>query len=117
MSGSFGHDGREWADWSHYTWPDLSVADFMPGTMTIDDLRALETIGAAVYVALPRQGTAPEARLIIRESEVRAVCAGEDWLVVPDRAPYLLYCERLAPRLTRTITLGWDRVQVQFMKQ
>lgn len=110
----FAHDRHRWDDLTAYSWPGVSLADFMPPGMTIGDLRDLRAIRAAVHVVLPRQGLRPEARLVYPQEEVRAVCNGEDWIVPADPGPYLRFCETLDARLFRRIAFDWDPVAVTF---
>jgi hypothetical protein len=110
----FGHDRHRWDEITDYSWPGVSLTDFMTPEMTVADLRALEAIRAAVYVELPRQGLRPAARLVYPVDEVSAVCDGADWFVPADPAPYLRFCRDLSPRLYRRIAFEWDPVAVQF---
>jgi hypothetical protein len=110
----FAHDRHSWDEITGYSWPGVGLADFMTPEMSVADLRALEAINARVYIELPRSGLSPVARLAMPEEEIRAVCAGEDWIVVRDTAPYLRYCERLAAPLYRVIRFDFDRVAVRF---
>lgn len=110
----FAHDTVNWVENTPYAWPGVTLADFMTAGMTADDLHDLQAIRAAVYVELPRQGLGPEARLVVPEEEVRAVCNGEDWFVPSDPAPYLRYCQTQRPRLVNRIGFDWDPVQVGF---
>lgn len=110
----FAHDRHEWNELTGYSWPGVSLADFMTPDMTVADLRDLEAIRAAVYIALPRQGLRPVARLTVPEAEVAAVCGGKDWFDPDDPGPYLRYCGRLRDRLYSRIAFDWDPVAVQF---
>lgn len=111
----FGHeDGHGWADWSDYVWPDPDIADFMTDDMSVGDLRALEAIGVQVAVSLPQHGTSPVAQLITRDTEISAVCGGEDWFVPSDPAPYLRYCDQLSGQLFREIEVIWNKDEYQF---
>lgn len=113
----FSDDYGGWSDWSDYVWPEIALADFLPGDMTIDDLRALEAVRSVVHVTLPRQGRDAQARLVTRDEEIAAVCGGEDWFVPRDPAPYMRYCARIAPRLMREIVLRFDGETGRFTKE
>lgn len=110
----FVHNRNRWLEHTAYSWPGVTLADFMTPEMTVADLRDLQAIRAAVYVELPRQGLRPMAQLIYPVDEVNAVCNGEDWFVPQDPAPYLRFCRDLSPRLYRLIAFEWDPVAVQF---
>ena len=112
----FAHDRHQWDELTGYSWPGVTLSDFMTSDMTIGDLRDLRAIRAAVYVDLPRQGLRPEARLVYPEEEVRAVCNGEEWYVPADPAPYLRFCETLSARLYHRIPFEWDPVSVVFRR-
>lgn len=105
-----------WSEQTGYVWPDLSLADFMPGEMTIADLKDLKAIGAAVAVRFPQGGKDAEARLIVPKETVKAVCEGEDWFVPADKAPYLRYCERIADGLFRALPVKWASEEGRFVK-
>lgn len=106
----------KWTEQTGYVWPDLSLADFMPGEMTIADLKDLKAIGAAVAVRFPRGGKDAEARLIVPKETVKAVCEGEDWFVPADKAPYLRYCEHIAGDLFRALPVKWTAEEGRFMR-
>jgi hypothetical protein len=112
----FSDDYGRWGEWTEYTWPKVTLADFLPGDMTIDDLRALEDLRSVVHVTLPREGRDALARLVTRDEEIAAVCGGEDWFVPADPAAYLRYCARIAPRLAREIVLHFDGELGRFTK-
>jgi hypothetical protein len=105
-----------WSEVSGYVWPSITLADFMRPDMTIQDLRVLEQIGAQVYVKLPQKGLDAEAWLVMRTSHVNAVCNGEYWLVVPDKAPYLYYCNQLQARLSNHMVVDWNKAEGIFRK-
>lgn len=106
----------KWSEQTAYVWPDLTLADFMPGEMTIADLKDLKAIGAAVEVRLPRGGKDAEARLTVPQETVKAVCEGEDWFVPADKGPYLRYCEHIADGLFRALRLKWTADEGRFVK-
>ncbi len=106
--------GHGWEDWTGFVWPDLGIADFMTDDMTIADLKALKAIRAQVAVSLPQHGTSPVARLITPDTEIAAVCGGEDWFVPADPAPYLRYCSQLSGQLYREIHITWNKAEYQF---
>jgi hypothetical protein len=112
----FAHDRHHWDDVTGYAWPGVALSDFMLDTMTVEELRVLQGIRAAIQIVLPREGLSPEARLVLPEAEIRAVCQGEDGYVPADPAPYLTYCRRLEGRLHRVVSFVWDPVAVRFTK-
>jgi hypothetical protein len=67
--------------------------DFLAAKMTIRDLRVLKSIGAQVYVKLYPKSTVPIAYLSINEDMTRAICGGNNSVVVADKSPYLHYCK------------------------
>ncbi|WP_306150570.1 MULTISPECIES: hypothetical protein [unclassified Roseibium] len=106
----------KWTEQTGYVWPDISLADFMPGEMTIADLRDLKAIGSSVQVRFPQGGKDAEASLMVPQETVQAVCEGEDWFVPADKGPYLRYCERIAEGLFRSLLLKWSSDKGRFQK-
>lgn len=112
----FGFDTKLWGNWSTFVWPDVGLEDFLTGTMSIDDLRALRAIRSSVYIRLPQVGLNPVAHLIVRNEEVEAVCRGEAWFVPTDLTPYLRYCQQMQGELYSRLELIWDPVNAVFSK-
>lgn len=106
--------GRNWVDKTPDVWTPVGLPAFMKGDMTIEDLRALETIGAGVYVALPRKGTAITAELKLSSTEEYA-CKGDTFVNLAEKKPqWDRYCQKLKPALASTVTLPLDTERTRF---
>ena len=105
---------RNWVDKTPDVWTPVGLQAFMKGDMTIEDLRALETIGAGVYVALPRKGTAITAELKLASTEEYA-CKGDPSVNLAEKKPaWDRYCQKLKPGLATEVTLRLDTVRTLF---
>jgi hypothetical protein len=105
---------RNWIDKTPDVWTPVGLQAFMKGDMTIEDLRALETIGAAVYVVLPRKGTEITAELKLSSTEEYA-CKGDAFVNLGERKPaWERYCQRLKPGLITAVTLRLDTERTRF---
>jgi hypothetical protein len=105
---------RNWVDKTPDVWTPVGLQAFMKGDMTIEDLRALETIGAAVYVALPRKGTAVTAELKLSSTEEYA-CKGDSFVNLAEKKPaWDRYCQKLKPALATAVTLRLDTERTRF---
>jgi len=112
----FSRGTKNWENETAWVWPKIAVDDFLTPDMTIADLRSLKTIGAVVYVKLPRKGTAAMAYLIINEDIAQAVCRGDPSIVVGNVAPYQDYCQRLKGRMFNRIEILWNKQEGRFSK-
>lgn len=97
-----------WEEVTGYAWPGVPLHAFMPGSMTIADLQALEEIGASVYLQLAEADGYPVAWLVINREPVSAVCNGEDWFVPRDPSAYLRFCDRIDGNIRTQLALHWD---------
>jgi len=103
-----------WVDKTPDVWTPVGLQAFMKGDMTIEDLRALETIGAAVYVALPRKGTEITAELKLSSTEEYA-CKGDASVNLAEKKPaWDRYCQKLKPGLATHVTLRLDTERTKF---
>jgi hypothetical protein len=110
----FKKTGRNWVDKTPDVWTPVGLQAFMKGDMTIGDLRALETIGAAVYVTLPRKGTTITAELKLPSIEEYA-CKGDSFVNLAEKKPHWdRYCQKLKPALASTVTLPLDTERARF---
>ncbi len=112
----YAFENNAWIDETAYVWPKITLEDFMSDDMTIRDLRALKAIQAALYVKLPQKGLDAEVWLVIRNTEVNAVCNGEDWFKPSNTTPYLTYCNTLKHRLFNHMVVKWNKSDGVFAK-
>jgi len=103
-----------WKDETKWVWPSVAVDDFLPAKMTIKDLRSLKSIGAQVYVKLSPNREVPIAYLSINEHMTKAVCGGDESVVVADRSPYLHYCKQLENKIFNKIDTVWNKQDGRF---
>jgi hypothetical protein len=107
--------GRNWVDRTPDVWTPVGLQAFMKGDMTIEDLRALETIGAAVYVSLPRKGTAITAEFKLGSIEQYA-CKNDPFANLAEKKPaWDRYCQKLKPALASSVTLPLDPDRTKFL--
>jgi hypothetical protein len=105
---------RNWIDKTPDVWTPVGLPAFMKGDMTIEDLRALQTIGAAVYVALPREGTEITAELKLSSTEEYA-CKGDASVNLAEKKPaWDRYCQKLKPGLATAVALRFDTERTKF---
>jgi hypothetical protein len=106
--------GRSWVDKTPDVWTAVGLHAFMKSDMTIEDLRALETIGAAVYVALPRKGTTITAELKLGSIEEYA-CKNDPFANLAEKKPaWDRYCQKLKPALASIVALPLDTERTRF---
>lgn len=113
---TFARSNNVWAEETNWSWTELTLDDFMTGEMTIDDLRALKTIRAQIYISLPPKGRVIVAYLVVNENMTEKVCSGDSSIVVPDKKPYQRYCRSLKSRLFTAINMNWDSEENRFKK-
>lgn len=100
---------------------NISLLDFMPKNMNIEDLRTLGQVSTTIFYKLPRNGTSIHVLLIVEDEfqnvSILEKCYYDKKTCKEKREIYRYYYQKLKGKIYRDIELEWKEYRFTIKKK